>query len=166
MAGNLRICPMRKIDAPDVLRMIQALALFHGDPATVTFPSLLSLCLGKKKCASVLVAWAGTERVGFSLTYDVTNFIRGTKTRHIELMFTDKKYRRLGIGLEFVNFIAREAANASYEHVTVSALTKNDVANKFYQKNNFRRRGEQTTQYFLTNSDLLDRARLPRLGHV
>ena len=149
--NDLAIRPMRSADAGDLSRMVTALAAFHGDTATATEQDFVTFCLGRKRLATILVACADGRAVGFSACRDWANLVRGSKVRHIDLIFVDAEYRHLGIGAALIRAVARAARDAGCNRVTVGAAADNELAARFYLKLGFTVRKDHSTQYALTD---------------
>jgi ribosomal protein S18 acetylase RimI-like enzyme len=146
---------MKATDARAAAKMMQALAVFHGDESKVTAQDLVAACLGRKKLASVLLAFAGTKPVGFSETYDWMNFVLGMTVRHIDQMFVDEKYRQCGIGSKLVKAITKDSIKSGCVQITVGATKDNEAANNFYKKLGFEERQPRGIRYVLTNLALI-----------
>ncbi len=152
--GGINIRPMRAADAAAVAGMTRALADFHRDGTSVGEAHLLAHCLGPNAMGSVLVATAGKRLVGFALCYDWLNVARGVKTRHIDLMFVRAEYRRRGLGGAMLKALAARAIAEGCVHVTVGALTSNEIANKFYRGLGFEARTDSAGNFRLTEAGL------------
>jgi ribosomal protein S18 acetylase RimI-like enzyme len=145
---------MRATDAQAVCRMIRALGAFHGDKIKINLRELTVIATGPKKISDILVAFSNKRPVGFAATYDWMNFVRGTKVRHIDLIFVSSKYRGFGIGSLLIKAIAKSAAKAGCMRVTVGAIEDNEQANALYKRLGFEKREDRSTRYFLAGSAL------------
>lgn len=146
---------IRRADARDLAKMIASLADFHGDVATATEQDLIAFCVGPNKLAAVLMAFVEGRAVGFLASRDWVNLVRGTRVRHIELIFVDTDYRHLGIGSALIKAAARSAFKAGCERLTVGAVASNEIADRFYRKLGFKARDDESRRYALTDLEAL-----------
>lgn len=132
-----RICiirPFRRKDAPQIARMMQKLAAFHGDTAQSKPQDFIKHCLGSPKIAHTWLAWQNGKAAGFLIAYDRMNFVSAQKTRVIDLLFVEESFRRLGLGQALLAAAAKDALKRDCETLLVTAKPANAIADRFYRK--------------------------------
>lgn len=141
---------------------MRTLAALHGDKAVVGAKDFVSFCLGRQALAKTHVAWMKNEPVGFAVSFDWMNFVRGFPVRTLDLLYVSEKHRRFGVGRELVATLAKDALKKGILRLDTSASKKNPAANLFYKKLNFQKTSSASNKYKLAGKTSLARlARCP-----
>ena len=125
---------MRRTDALVVAKMMRGLANHHGDNCTITAQHFITHCMGSKKLGNVWVAYIGNTAAGFALTYDCMNFVAGNITRKLDLLYVDKKHRKLGTARALLSAVAQDSIKRKVARMHIEAHDSNGDAQNFYNK--------------------------------
>ena len=131
---------MRRGDEVALSRMMARLAAFHGDKSVVSPQHFVDHCL---KAGSPNTAWIATAQgkpVGFAITYDWMNFVRGHRVRTVDLLFVEAAFRGQGIGHALLDALTRDATRRGIGRIDVTAQKANKNANAFYRAYGFEKR--------------------------
>jgi ribosomal protein S18 acetylase RimI-like enzyme len=138
---------MRRADTPAMARMMNDLMIFHGDQPQAKPAHFAQQCLGKHRLVDSWVAVVARQPIGFVVTYDWFNFVRGTAARTIDLLYIDPDHRRSGIGKLLLVAVAKDAQAKGCTRLRVGARKTNKAANRFYHGLGFERRPENSATY-------------------
>lgn len=151
---EFRIRKFQSADATVVLSMLEKLAAFHGDKAFASIDQVLQEC-----DSSSLIACHEESVIGFLISYDWMNFIRGKKIRHIDLIFIEEPFRNKGIGKMLIKYCAQSALEDGCQRLDVGALESNTDANKFYSALGFESSTINSMKYRIQDNALADLAK-------
>lgn len=140
---------MRRKDAPAMERMMAELAAFHKDKAVATAEHFIAYCLGAHRLNRAWIAFVGKAPVGFAVTYDWMNFVRGKPARTIDLLYVEKAFRGQGVGKSLVATIAQDSLKKGLLRLNVSAAKANAKANEFYKRLGFEKGVNRSHKYAL-----------------
>lgn len=138
---------MRRADAPAMALMMNDLMIFHGDQPRSKPAHFAKQCLGKHRLVDAWVVLIERKPVGFVVTYDWFNFVRGKSVRTIDLLYIDPEHRRSGIGKLLLAAVAKNAKAKGCGRLRVGARKTNKAANRFYSGIGFERRLENSVNY-------------------
>lgn len=127
--------------------MMRALAALHEDKAVVGAKEFVSFCLGAQALAKTHIAWIKNTPVGFAVSFDWMNFVRGFPVRTLDLLYISEKHRHLGIGRKLVATLAKDALRRGILRLDTSAAKKNAAANLFYKKLGFQKTAPTSNKY-------------------
>ena len=147
---SINVRRFRKADAVKVNRLMHKLSAFHNE-ASKSKPKIFArFGFGKDALFDCWVADKKGVLVGFILSYDWINFIRGQVTRHIDLIFVEEKYRNSGLGQKLLMTLIDDAKVNGIGRVDVTTTNANKMAGKFYKKNGFALKKNLSKKYSLT----------------
>lgn len=116
-------------DLPEVHRMLIALAVQHGSPATIT-PRVLARIALDGRAARLIVALRpdSPQRhpVGYALLVVGRNMVAGADWGVVEQLYVQEPDRKRGIGRELLAAARGAAAQAGCAGVTVSTRPETD----------------------------------------
>jgi GNAT superfamily N-acetyltransferase len=156
-APALEIRPAQEADAPLVLDFIRKLADYGdlSDEVSTTEADVRAALFGPQRVAEAVIAYAGTQPVGFALySYTFSSFL-GRPGIYVEDFFVDESYRRGGIGKALLVYLARLGKERGCGRLEWSALNWNERAMEFYTDLGALPMDEWTT--FRLDSEAMDR---------
>ena len=143
----LKIRKMKRSDAESVAEMMRALAASHGDVSKAAASEFLTRGLGAGKLATIWLAAHDAAPAGIAATYDWMNFVRLHPVRHVDLLFVQEPFRRVGVGSALIKKIVSDAESSGIQRVTVGATKENQAANGLYRRLGFQPRDDSSVRY-------------------
>ena len=156
-APTLEIRPAQETDAPLVLALIRKLADYGdlADEVSTTESDVRAALFGPQHVAEAVIAYAGTQPVGFALySYTFSSFL-GRPGIYVEDLFVEQSHRGGGIGKALLVHLARAGKERGCGRLEWSALNWNERAMEFYTDLGALPMDEWTT--FRLTGDALDR---------
>ena len=148
----LKIWKMKRSDAESVAEMMRALAAYHGDVSKADALEFLTRGLGSGRLATIWLAAYDAAPAGFAATYDWMNFVRVHPVRHVDLLFVQEPFRRMGVGSALIKKIVSDAESSGIQRVTVGTAKENQAANGLYRHLGFEPRDDASVQYRMDHS--------------
>lgn len=125
-------------DLVQLLDMIQGLAVFHGDNATVTIDDLDRDLFGSDPWSSAVVAVQGDDAlVGYTILCPTAKMQFGSRGMDIHHLFVKEESRGKGVGELLIQTSLDMARQRGCGYVTVGAHPKNERAQAFYRRVGF-----------------------------
>lgn len=126
--------PATPADAPDLLRLIRALADYERDPDAVenTEEKLLDHLFAPDAVASALVAEVDGRVVGMAIFYRSYSTWTGVPGLYLEDLFVEETHRGSGLGKAFFVALATIVAARGYERLEWVVLDWNAPSIAFY----------------------------------
>lgn len=131
------IRPLTEPDLPDVLRMVHALALYHGDPVAVTLAQLRRDTLGAHPWVRVLVA----EGKGYAALCPLTQLQYGARGMDMHHLFVEEPARARGVGRALITASITLARELGCRYMTVGTHPDNLTAQGVYRALGFEEMG-------------------------
>lgn len=128
---------VRDKDIPELLGLIGALALHHGEQATLSEEDLARDLFGPSPWISGLVAVSGGELIGFALMSPLYLARQGQRGLEINQIFVKSGFRGQGIGQHLVDRAREQARASGCAFLSVGAATGNFRAHRFYEHLDF-----------------------------
>ncbi len=134
---HIRIREGRKEDLPQVLALIQELALYEKAPDEVenTLEMMVEDGFGENPIYGFYVAEKEGEVVGLALYYYRYSTWKG-KCLYLEDLVVTEPYRRYGIGKRLFNVIVEKAKAVHASRINWQVLEWNELAIRFYKSLN------------------------------
>ena len=134
-AAELRIEPAGERDASLVVRMIAALAEHEGlsHEVTVTEAILRDALFGPHRVADAVLAYVGTEPVGFAVFFPTFSTAPGHTGLYLEDLYVEPRWRGRGVGRKLLAHVAGIAVARGCRVMNWSVLRWNERAMKFYR---------------------------------
>jgi GNAT superfamily N-acetyltransferase len=122
-------------DAPQMLNLIQTLAVFENEPdaVEVTLADLLREGFGEKPSFFTFVAEHQNEIIGMAIYYYRFSTWKG-KTIHLEDLIVQEKYRGIGAGMALYKAIIAQGKKDQVRRIEWNVLDWNQSAIDFYEK--------------------------------
>ena len=123
-------------DEAEVLRMVQALAVYEGQPEAVqaTEESLRGALFGPGANAHAFLARAEGGTVGLALWFHNFSTWTSGKGIYLEDLFVDPSARGLGVGRALFQALAAEARATGCQRIDWAVLDWNETAMGFYRR--------------------------------
>jgi GNAT superfamily N-acetyltransferase len=134
-AGGAAIRAARPADAPEILRLIRALAEYEklAQEVVATEESLRQTLFGAQPAAEVLLAEADGRAVGMALFFQNYSTFLARPGVYLEDLFVEPALRGRGIGKALLRAVARLAVQRGCGRFEWSVLDWNQPAIDFYQ---------------------------------
>lgn len=134
--NTARISPATEADVPAILDLIRGLAAYEKLAHTVvaTEDALRRTLFGPRPAAEVLLAFDGSEPVGFALFFPNYSTFLAKPGLYLEDLFVKPEARGRGIGLALLRRLASIARDRNYGRMEWSVLDWNEPAIGFYKK--------------------------------
>ncbi|MBP2833185.1 GNAT family N-acetyltransferase [Aquimarina sp. U1-2] len=125
----------KKTDMPQVLALIQELAVFEKEPEAVeiTVEELIREGFGEHPLFHCFVAEVHQEIIGIALVYDRFSTWKG-RTIHLEDLIVKEAMRGTGLGSALYTQVMKYAKEKGVRRVEWVVLDWNQNAIKFYEK--------------------------------
>src|SRR5580658_746936 len=134
--SELSILPAVEADVPVILEFIRRLAeyekLSHEMQATEEL--LRKNLFGPRRAAEAAIARSDGKPAGFALWFQTFSTFVGKPGIWLEDLFVLPEYRRNGIGLALLRWVAQIAIDRDYGRIEWSVLDWNEPALKLYRK--------------------------------
>jgi GNAT superfamily N-acetyltransferase len=132
---DLRIAPAKENEVPVVLRMIKAFAEYErlSHRVTATEAGLRQALFGPQPAAEVVIAYVGSEAVGFAVFFSTFSTFFGQCGLYLEVLFVEPQRRRHGVGRKLLAHVAGVAASRGCHSLNWSVLKWNEPAIQFYR---------------------------------
>ena len=136
MALDLQIRPATEDDVPVILDLVKKLASYErlSREVAATEEDFRSALFGPNRVAEALLAFSGSEPVGFALYFTTFSTFVGRPGIYLEDIFVEPGYRGQGIGAALLARIAKIARDRNCGRVEWSVLTWNQPAIEFYER--------------------------------
>jgi GNAT superfamily N-acetyltransferase len=134
VVNGIHIRRAERADAPVILEMIQALAVYEKEPDAVetTIADIERDGFGDNPLFHCLIAeWEG-QAAGFAVFFYKWSTWRGRATLHLEDLFVPPKHRGRGIGKALLRKLAATAVANDCPRFEWEVLDWNDLARDFY----------------------------------
>jgi GNAT superfamily N-acetyltransferase len=135
MGGDVRIGAAAPGDVPLLLTLIKALAEYErlAHEVTATEANLAESLFGPHARVEAVLAYAGSDAVGFALWFHNYSTFVGRPGLYLEDLFVLPAWRGKGIGRKLLGYLARIAAARGCGRIEWSVLDWNEPAIRFYR---------------------------------
>ena len=132
--ATIRIEAAASRDVPALLGLIRALAAYEklAHAVVATEASLEAALFGPRPVAEALLAWDGTQPVGFAVFFHTFSTFRGLPGLYLEDLFVESAWRGRGLGKRLLGHVAGVALARGCGHLEWSVLDWNEPAIRFY----------------------------------
>ena len=132
---ELRIERATERDTPVIVHMIRALVDYEhlSHEFTVTEAILKNALFGSRPAAEVVLAYVGTEAVGFAVYYPTFSTASGQRGLYLEDLYVEPQWRGRGFGRALFAHVAKVAAGRGWRRLNWSVLDWNESAMRFYR---------------------------------
>jgi GNAT superfamily N-acetyltransferase len=139
--------PATEVDVPTIRRLIVELANYEQLAAEVraTEADLGASLFGPRPAADVVIAWSGSEPVGFAVYFQSFSTFLGRPGIYLEDLFVMPAWRKQGVGRALLAWVARVAVERG-GHMEWSVLNWNELALGVYRRIGARPMTEWTVQ--------------------
>ena len=154
--ARITIQPATEQDVPLILDLIRELAEYErlSSEVVATEAGLRSALFGQPARAHALVAYVGTEPVGFAVYFHNFSTFLGRAGLYLEDLFVRPAWRRRGVGRRLLRELAERAVAEGCGRLEWSVLDWNEPAIRFYRSIGARPMAEWTV-YRLTGDALV-----------
>lgn len=129
------IIQIRRATEEDFVRlidMINALAAFNADKATIKLDDLRRDLLGKSPWVILLVAKMQNELIGYAALCPLTQLQFGKRGIDIHHLYVEAGYRRQGVGAMLIAAAIKEATELGCSFIKIAISAENQIAQKAY----------------------------------
>jgi GNAT superfamily N-acetyltransferase len=132
----LRIVPARPEDGPAIVGFVQELAAFErlADQVRMTADDVQRDLFGARPFAEAVIAWVGTDAIGFALWFHNYSTFAGRPGLYLEDLYIRPAHRGHGAGEAMLRYLARLAVTRGCARFEWSVLDWNEKAIGFYRK--------------------------------
>ncbi len=132
---SVTIRPMQPADAPELLRLMQALVTFErGTGFALTEADLLRWGFGEQPLFGAFVAEAGQGSLaGMAVHYTIPFMHNGRPRLMMKWLYVDPNTRGAGVGKRLMQAMARYATDHGFPDFRWFVLKDNDPAQRFYR---------------------------------
>ncbi len=136
MAPDLRIEPAKEYDVPLILNLVKKLAAYERllHEVVATEEDFRKALFGPTPVAEALLAFLGSQPVGFALYFSTFSTFVGRPGIYLEDIFVEPEHRGKGIGAALLTRIARIACDRNCGRLEWSVLTWNEPSIGFYER--------------------------------
>ncbi len=129
------IRPSQEGDMPEVLRLVQELAIFEkeGDAVEVTVDDLVRDGFGDRKLFHCFIGEADGEIVGMAFIYERYSTWKGSVI-HLEDLIVTKRMRGSGLGSALLAEVVKYGHQLGVKRICWEVLDWNEPAIKFYER--------------------------------
>ena len=133
---GFRIEPASERDVPLILQLIKGLAEYEklAHEVVATEDSLRASLFGARPDAEVVIAYSGSEAVGFALFFHNYSTFLGKRGLYLEDLFVLPAWRGHGAGQALLTYLARLAEERGCGRFEWSVLDWNEPAIRFYER--------------------------------
>ena len=119
-----------------ILRLITALGEYErlAHEVVATEASLRDALFGPAPAAEVVIAWSGSEAIGFALFFHNFSTFLGRRGLYLEDLFVVPDWRGRGIGRRLLAHLARIAVERNCGRMEWAVLDWNETAIGFYER--------------------------------
>ena len=144
MAHDLRIETATQDDVPLILNLVKKLAAYERleHEVVATEEDFRKALFGAERVAEALLAFVGSQPVGFALYFSTFSTFVGRPGIYLEDIFVEPEHRGQGIGAALLTRIARIACDRNCGRLEWSVLTWNEPSIGFYERLGARRMEE------------------------
>jgi GNAT superfamily N-acetyltransferase len=144
MAPDLRIEPATEDDVPLILNLVKKLAAYERllHEVVATEEDFRKALFGPDRVAEALLAFSGSQPVGFALYFSTFSTFVGRSGIYLEDIFVEPEHRGQGIGAALLTRIAKIACDRNCGRLEWSVLTWNEPSIGFYERLGARRMEE------------------------
>jgi ribosomal protein S18 acetylase RimI-like enzyme len=123
-------------DAPEILRLLRALAAHVGEPAAcaTTVADLLAHGFGERPAFEATLAVRGGRAVGLALYFFTFSTWRGRPGVYVQDLYVEPEARAAGLGRRLLAAAAAAGAARGCDHLRLSVALTNLEAQKFYHR--------------------------------
>ena len=129
--------PFRPDDAAAVVRMVTALAAFHGDTARIDEDLLARDAGGASPWIHILIAEAGGTAIGYAAFAPLHHLQYSRRGLDMHHLFVTETWRGKGVGSTLVEAGAALARSLECDWLSVGADAGNRAAQDFYLARGF-----------------------------
>lgn len=135
MAADFEIRPAVRADAPEIARLIRALADYEklSDQAVGTPAMVEAQLFGPRPAAEAFMALAGGRAVGFALFFTTFSTFLCKPGLYLEDLFVEPGHRGAGIGKALLRRLAALAVERSCGRFEWRVLDWNTPSIRFYE---------------------------------
>ncbi|HXF80777.1 MAG TPA: GNAT family N-acetyltransferase [Usitatibacter sp.] len=135
MAADFEIRPAVRADAPEIARLIRALADYEklSDQAVGTPAMIEAQLFGPRPAAEAFMALAGGRAVGFALFFTTFSTFLCKPGLYLEDLFVEPGHRGAGIGKALLRRLAALAVERSCGRFEWRVLDWNTPSIRFYE---------------------------------
>jgi len=133
-ATEFRIEPATERDIPVILSLIKGLAEYEklSHEVVATEAGLRESLFGARPGAEAVIAYAGTEPVGFAVFFHNYSTFLGRPGLYLEDLFVLPQWRGRGLGRQLLTYVAHVAVTRGCGRLEWAALNWNESAIRFY----------------------------------
>jgi GNAT superfamily N-acetyltransferase len=135
VASSIQVRPASKDDIDLLFGFIRKLAEYGdlADEVSATADDVRTALFGPKPIAEAVLAFWGSQPVGFALfSYTFSSFL-GKKGIFIENLYVEQSHRNKGIGKALILYMARLGRKLDCGRIEWAVLNWNERAMEFYQ---------------------------------
>ncbi|WP_158965677.1 GNAT family N-acetyltransferase [Chachezhania sediminis] len=136
-------------DIPDLLAMVERLAVHHGDTPGVSEASLHRDLFGADPWLVVLLARHDGRPMGYAALFGTAYLHFGARGMELHHLFTEAEARGLGVGQALIGASVALARDRGCTFMTVGTHPENLAAQAFYPKLGFERRDGAGPRFLL-----------------
>jgi GNAT superfamily N-acetyltransferase len=133
------IRPVRRSDAPAILRCLAALSAQDGADHAATAEDYRRHGFGRDRVFHALVAESGGEVVGVAVFFPTFSTQRGTPGVYVQDLWLAPEMRGRGLGRRLLAAVRARAARWGADHLLLMVARRNARAARFYARTGFRR---------------------------
>lgn len=134
---STKIRPFAPQDAPQVVKMVRALAAFHGDEATATISALVR---DAGAWMDVLVAEHAQRLVGYAVLLPLAQVQFGVRGMDLHHLYVEDAMRGCGVGSALIAAAKETAKSREARYLAVGTHPDNHAAQAVYLAAGFARR--------------------------
>jgi GNAT superfamily N-acetyltransferase len=133
---NSAIAPLRPTEIPVLLELILELARFERleHEVVATVESLNESFFGQQPAAGALLAWSGSEPVGYAIYFFTFSSFVGRRGIWLEDVYVRPAFRHGGLGRALIKAVAEIGEEKNCGRYEWTALNWNKPALDFYQR--------------------------------
>lgn len=134
-APDIRVVPATERDVPTILSLIKGLAAYEQleHEVEATEDGIRDSLFGEWPSAEVVLAYAGSEAVGYALFFHNYSTLLGRRGLYLEDIFVLPAWRGRGVGRRLFSYVARVAIERRCRRLEWRVLDWNESAIRFYR---------------------------------
>jgi GNAT superfamily N-acetyltransferase len=135
-SADIRLEPAAAKDVPVILRFIKELAEYEklAHEVIASEDTLRASLFGPRPAAEAVIAYAGSEPVGFALYFPTFSTFLGRPGLYLEDLYVTPAWRGHGVGRRLLAHVARVTVDREYGRLEWSVLDWNEPALGVYRK--------------------------------